>query len=67
MKVIINEDEVSAKDSQGNDYKINGILIKKPDEREVFHSIDTSFCKVVIYKGHEVVAINKGDGTIDIY
>lgn len=67
IKVKINTDEVSATDEKGNVYKINGIVIVKPDEKERFYSIETTFCKACIYKGHEVSAKKTTENTIDIY
>ena len=46
MKVTIQEDELTAVDSLGKVYEINGLLIKKPDNQPpVFYQLNDPLCK----------------------
>lgn len=54
MKVIINSDEKSATDKNGNIYLINGVDIKVPENNTSrFYELEDIFSKNVLAKGTE--------------
>jgi hypothetical protein len=66
MKVTILKDGVTAKDEEGNIYKVKGITLKKDDGRnEIFYDNESKFYKVAcpsdtvhhadLIKGNEIM------------
>lgn len=51
MKITFNEDEKSGTDVQGNSYEINGLVIRRPNGKEIFYPLEDSLTHAVIFKG----------------
>lgn len=69
MKVTFNEDEKTAKDLNGKDYKIKGLIVRMPKEKNLpdhYYPLDSEMCKAVIFKGITCDAIDIGNGQIDL-
>ena len=65
MKVRFNKDLKTAKDEQGNGYKISGLRIfHKPrgGREDTFYPLESSMCQAVIFPSlySDSVAINSG-------
>jgi hypothetical protein len=69
MKVTFNQDEKTATDLNGKVYKIKGLIVRMPKEKNLpdhYYEFGSEMCNAVIFKGITCYAIDLGNGQIDL-